>query len=127
MKKFLLTSCALVFALSLWAQERTVSGKVSSAEDGSALPGVNVIVKGTTNGTVTDADGNYTLPVPSSGGSLIFSFIGLKTAEIIIGERSTVDIQLSLDVTQLSEVVVTGTGMATEKKKLAISVESITS
>ncbi len=112
MKKFLLVCFSFVFALSVWAQDRVVSGKVTSTEDGTALPGVNVVLKGTTNGTVTDADGNYRLTIPSAGGSLVFSFIGLTTQEIAIGDRSTVDISLGLDVTQLGEVVVTGQGIA---------------
>jgi TonB-dependent starch-binding outer membrane protein SusC len=128
MKKFLLLCSAVVFALSsAWAQERTVSGKVTSSEDGSSLPGVNVVIRGTTNGTVTDADGNFKLSVPSEGGALVFSFIGLQTSEIAIGDRSVVDVSLALDITQLSEVVVTGVGVATDKKKLGISVESISS
>ena len=127
MKKIVLLCFSFVFVLSAWAQERMVNGKVSSQEDGSALPGVNVVVKGTTNGTVTDVDGNYKLSVPAGGASLVFSFIGLATQEIPIGERSVIDIGLSLDVKQLSEVVVTGTGVATEKRKLAISVETINS
>ncbi len=127
MKKYLLTCFALVLALSLWAQDRTVSGKVTATEDGSALPGVNVVVKGTTNGTVTDVDGNYKLTISGSGSSLVFSFIGLQTSEVPIGERTVVDVSLGLDVTQLSEVVVTGVGIATEKRKVAIDVTSISS
>jgi hypothetical protein len=84
------------------------------------------VLKGTTNGTVTDSDGNYKLNIPSSGGSLTFSFIGLSSQEIPIGERAVIDVSLSLDIQQLSEVVVTGTGVATEKRKLAIAVESVT-
>jgi TonB-linked SusC/RagA family outer membrane protein len=126
MKKILLLCFSFVFALSTaWAQERVVTGKVSATEDGSSLPGVNVVLKGTTNGTVTDSNGSYKLNIPSSGGSLVFSFIGLQTQEIPIGERNVVDVGLALDVQQLSEVVVTGTGIATDKKKLAISVESV--
>jgi TonB-dependent starch-binding outer membrane protein SusC len=125
MKKFLLLCFSFVFVLSAWAQDRVITGKVSSSEDGSALPGVNVVVKGTTNGTVTDADGKYSLSIPSSGGSLVFSFIGLKTSEVPIGERSIVDVQLGLDVTQLSEIVVTGVGVATEKRKLPIEVATM--
>src|SRR5258706_1344800 len=126
MKKVLL-ACFLwfVFVLSVWAQERAVSGKVTSAEDGLSLPGVNVVLKGTTNGSVTDSDGNYKLTVPSSGGSLVFSFIGLQTTEIPIGDRSIVDVSLTLDVKQLSEIIVPGTGVAVEKRILAISVESV--
>ncbi|MCE2734297.1 MAG: SusC/RagA family TonB-linked outer membrane protein [Flammeovirgaceae bacterium] len=126
MKKFLLLCSMLVFVYSYaMAQERTVSGRVTSAEDGSSLPGVNVVVKGSTIGTVTDADGNYKLSVPSTGGALVFSFIGLKTSEVEIGERSVVDIALSLDVTQLSEVVVTAQGIARDKKALGYAVSSV--
>jgi TonB-linked SusC/RagA family outer membrane protein len=126
MKKFLLLCSAVVFALSsAWAQERTVSGKVTSTEDGSALPGVNVVIKGTTTGTVTDADGNYRLSVPPDGGALVFSFIGLQSAEIAIGDRSVVDVSLSLDVLQLSEVVVTAQGIARDKKALGYAVSSV--
>ncbi|HMI66299.1 MAG TPA: carboxypeptidase-like regulatory domain-containing protein [Cyclobacteriaceae bacterium] len=74
MKKLLLVCFSFVFVLSAWAQERVVTGKLTSKEDGAALPGVNVIVKGTTNGTVTDADGKYRISVPSSGATLVFSF-----------------------------------------------------
>jgi TonB-linked SusC/RagA family outer membrane protein len=127
MKKFLLTCFALVFALSLWAQERTITGKVASAEDGTPLPGVNVVVKGTTNGTVTDADGNFSLSIPNSGAALVFSFIGLQTQEVLIGERSVVDVTLSLDVQQLSEVVVTSLGIEREKKALGYAVATVNS
>lgn len=106
----LLFSCICCIGIA-WAQERTVSGRVTSVEDGSPLPGVNVVLKGTSNGTATDADGMYRLTgIPASGGSLVFSFIGLQSSEVAIGERTVVDVSLSLDVTQLSEVVVTGYG-----------------
>lgn len=110
MKKSLLLCFSFAFVLSAWAQDRVVSGKVTSAEDGTTLPGVNVVLKGTTNGTVTDSDGNFKLTVPASGGTLIFSFIGLQKQEIVIGERSVVDVALGLDIQQLSEVIVTGYG-----------------
>ncbi|MFZ5972847.1 MAG: SusC/RagA family TonB-linked outer membrane protein [Bacteroidota bacterium] len=119
-----LALCLSLLALGAMAQERTVSGKVTSAEDGSAIPGVNVVLKGTTTGTTTDADGGYRLSVPSSGGTLVFSFIGLETKEVAIGERTTVDVALGMDVTQLSEVVVVGYGTQT-RKELAGSIASI--
>ncbi len=125
MKKFLLLCFSLAFVFTVWAQERTVSGRVTSTEDGTPLPGVNVVVKGTATGTVTDANGRYTLSVPSSGGALVFSFIGLQTQEVPIGERSVVDVSLALDVTQLSEVVVTGQGIQREKKALGYAVASV--
>lgn len=125
MKKFLLVCFSFCFVLSVWAQERVITGRVTSSDDGSALPGVNVVVKGTTNGTVTDSDGKFSLSIPSSSSELVFSFIGLKTTEVLVGERSTIDVQLGLDVTQLSEIVVTGVGVATEKRKLPIDVASM--
>ncbi|HMI68262.1 MAG TPA: TonB-dependent receptor plug domain-containing protein, partial [Cyclobacteriaceae bacterium] len=125
--KNVLLACFLLFVFvpGVLAQERVVSGKVTSAEDGLSLPGVNVVLKGTSSGSVTDSDGNYKLTVPASGGSLVFSFIGLQTAEVSIGERSVVDVSLMLDVKQLSEIIVTGTGVGVEKRKLAIAVESV--
>lgn len=125
MKKFLLMCFSFGFALSVWAQDRVVTGKLTSSEDGSALPGVNVLIKGTTTGTVTDAEGKYTLSAPSTGGVLVFSFIGLKTQEVAIGERSVLDVQLESDIAQLSEVVVTAQGIQTEKRGLGYAVSSV--
>ena len=127
MKKFLLLCFSFVFVLSAWAQERVVSGKVTAQEDASSLPGVNVVLKGTTNGTVTDSDGNFKLNVPAAGGSLVFSFIGLQTSEIVIGDRTVIDVSLGLDIQQLSEVVVTAVGIQREKKALGYSVATINS
>lgn len=127
-KSLLLFFVLLVLSAQLWAQDRAVTGKVTSSEDGSALPGVNVVIKGTSNGTVTDSEGNFRLTgVPASGGSLVFSFIGLQSKEVVIGERSVIDVSLSLDVQQLSEVVVTAIGIEREKKALGYSVATISS
>lgn len=126
MKKFLLTCFTLAVVLLAQAQERTVTGKVTSAEDGTPLPGVSVLLKGTTTGTATDAEGNFSLSVPSTGGSLVFSFIGLETREIEIGERTVINVALGLDITQLSEVVVVGYGTQ-ERKELTGSVASVSS
>ena len=115
------------FVLTVWAQERTISGRVTSTEDGSALPGVNVILKGTSSGTATDSDGRYTLSVPSSGGVLVFSFIGLESREIQIGDRAVIDISLALDATELSEVVVTALGVQREQKALGYATTTISS
>ncbi len=110
MKKILLTCVTLVFVLHSWAQERTVTGKVSSVEDGSALPGVNVVVKGTTNGTVTDADGTYLISAPTGDVTLVFSFVGLKTVEVLVGTQAAISVQMEPDFTQLTELVVVGYG-----------------
>lgn len=128
MKKYLLLSTVFVFALfsnESWAQERTISGNVTSVEDGTTMPGVNVVLKGTTNGTITDVDGNYKLSVPSEGGILLFSFVGLNTEEVEIGTRSVIDLAMSTDVQQLSEVVVTALGISRDKASLGYSVQKV--
>ncbi len=120
MRKVLLLSLALLFAAGMaLAQDRTVSGKVTSAEDGSPVPGANVVLKGTTNGVVTDMDGNYKLSVPDDGGVLVFSFIGMKTKEVEIGSQSVIDVVLESDAEQLAEVVVTGYSTVSQQKNVA--------
>ncbi|GIV36833.1 MAG: SusC/RagA family TonB-linked outer membrane protein [Cyclobacteriaceae bacterium] len=127
MQKFLPLFVSVIFsALALQAQERVVRGKVTSAEDGSPLPGVNVIVKGTTVGTSTDSDGNYSISVPASGNTLVFSFIGLLETEVAIGARTVIDVQMQPDVKQLSEIVITGYG-TTLKKEFSGSAANISS
>ena len=115
----------LFLATNLWAQDRTISGTVSSEEDGSGLPGVNVILQGTTTGTTTDIDGNFRLDVPTDGGVLVFSFIGLSAQEIEIGTRSVIDVVMSSDVEELQEVVVTALGITKEKAALGYAVTSV--
>ncbi len=88
---------------------RVIRGQVKDAQ-GENLPGVNVTVKGTTDGTVTDGEGNYTLTTPIEKPELIFSFIGLQTAEVAATDKKTVDVTLEEDTGQLSEIVVTGYG-----------------
>jgi TonB-linked SusC/RagA family outer membrane protein len=126
MKRFLrIVSLSLFFSVPIlvWAQERVVTGRVTSSDDGSTLPGVNVVVKGTTVGTVTDAEGSYRITAPESG-TLVFSFVGFQTLEIPIGTQSVVNAQLRMDVTQLGEVIVTGYGVQ-EKRKLATAISSV--
>src|SRR5688500_2390518 len=128
MKRILLLFLTIVSMLGsadLWAQNRTVSGRVTSVEDGSGLPGVNVVLQGTTTGTVTDVSGNYTLSVAGETGTLIFSFIGYETLEIEIGVRTTIDVQMQQDVTQLSEIIVTGANIERERKSLGYRIESV--
>lgn len=122
---WLIFAAGIIFSFPANAQERTVTGKVSSADDGSSLPGVNVILKGTSTGVVTDAQGNYSIPVSSSGGTLIFSFIGFQTQEVEIGARTEISVQMSVDVTQLSEVVVTSFGIEKSKQSLGYAVQSV--
>jgi TonB-linked SusC/RagA family outer membrane protein len=126
MKKILLASIlCLVHICVVWAQERRVTGKVTASEDGVALPGVNVVVKGTSLGTVTNTEGVYTLNVPPESTTLIFSFIGLITQEIEVGGRTVIDLQMTQDVQQLGEVVVTAVGIERERRALGYSVETV--
>ncbi len=106
------------------AQERTITGKVTSADDGSTLPGVSIIVKGTTMGTITDIDGKYSISVPSDATTLLYSFIGMITEEMIIGEQTVIDMVLVSDILGLNEVVVIGYG-TTKKGDATGSVTAI--
>ncbi len=126
MKRILLLNLVflLVAGASLQAQDRTVSGKITD-DNGEALPGVNVILKGTTSGTTSDLDGNYRISVPSDGGTLVLSFIGYATQEVEIGARSVVDITLSTDVQELTEVVVTAQGIEQDRKSLGYAVSTV--
>lgn len=103
----------------------TVTGKVTD-ESGSALPGVNIIEKGTTNGTVSDVDGNYRLTVSSSEAVLVFSFVGTVSQQIPVGNRGEINIRLVSDAATLSEVVVVGYGTQ-EKRDVTGSVASVSS
>lgn len=111
-KNLQLISCfcvAILFSLESFAQNRTVSGTVVEA-NGTGLPGVNVIVKGTNKGTTTDIDGKYSVTVSSDNDVLIFSFVGMLNEEVTVGARSTLDITMEEDSEVLDEVVVVGYG-----------------
>jgi TonB-linked SusC/RagA family outer membrane protein len=123
MKKLLLMLSFFLIASYSWAQDRTVSGKVVD-EDGP-LPGVNVIVKGSTLGTTTDLDGNYKLSVPSDAETLVFTYIGFEKMEVAIGSKSVIDVTLQPDVQQLGEVVVTALGVSREKRSIGYSTQSV--
>ena len=98
-----------------WAQDRQVSGRITSQEDGSAVPGVNVVVEGTTKGTTSDVDGNYSIQLTPSENTLVFSFVGFKPSIIQVDSRSVVDVVLEPDITSLDEIVVVGYGTQREK------------
>lgn len=112
-------------ATTVRAQNRIMTGKVTSVEDNTPLPGVNVLIRGTSIGTTTDADGNYRLGIRDDNDVLVFSFIGFATEEIIAGSRSLLDVTMSQDITQLSEVVITALGISQEKKGLGYSVQEV--
>lgn len=109
-----------------FAQSRQVSGKVTSAADGSPLSGVSITVAGSTSATQTDGSGNYSINVAGDG-TLVFTYIGFTAQRVNVNSRSIVNIALQSMETSLDEVVVTGVGIATSKKKVAFSVESVDS
>ncbi|MHA6248839.1 SusC/RagA family TonB-linked outer membrane protein [Pontibacter sp. CAU 1760] len=125
MKKNVLLSFLLVFALvsSVLAQAQTVSGRVTAASDGSALPGVTVLEKGTTNGVTTGINGEYSLNVGANA-TLVFRFVGMLAQEVPVNGRSTVNVRLATDQKQLEEVVVVGYGTQ-EKRDVTGSIASV--
>jgi TonB-dependent starch-binding outer membrane protein SusC len=106
----ILTVLAMVIGQQVYAQAKTVKGVVTSKEDGGTMPGVNVVVKGTTTGSVTDINGAYSITVPVDAGTLVFSFIGMKTIEIPVENRTVIDVVMEPDVIDLDEVLVVGYG-----------------
>jgi len=114
-KSILMTLALLLFNTITFAQQKTISGKVTDSSN-EPTPGVSVVVKGTTIGTITDIDGNYSLTVTDASSELVFSFIGMKSQTIKIGSQSTINVMMEADVSDLEEVVVVGYGV--QKKKL---------
>ncbi|MFZ5429823.1 MAG: SusC/RagA family TonB-linked outer membrane protein [Bacteroidota bacterium] len=111
-KVVILLSCFFLLGLiGVYGQTRTITGKVVSSDDNSPIPGVSVSVKGTTLGTVTNMDGNYTLSVPQTATALMFSFVGYRTVEAAIENRTSIDVILPVDVFAVDEVVVVGYGV----------------
>ena len=127
MKRTLLLSLLLLLTLAVrsWAQTRQVAGRVLDKSNNEGLPGVSVIVKGTTTGTATDADGRFELNVSGAAATLQFKYLGYITAEQAIGTSGPVNISMSLDNKQLDEVMVTALGISREKRALGFAVSEV--
>lgn len=123
MKKLLLMLLLCIGYRAVFAQQ-TISGTVTSGLDGEGLPGVSIVVKGTTIGTTTNVEGEYQLQIPADAETLVYSFIGYQTYEEAIGNKSIMDVVLYEDVQSLQEVVVVGYGTAT-RKELTGAVSSV--
>ncbi|MCM8567804.1 SusC/RagA family TonB-linked outer membrane protein [Gramella jeungdoensis] len=116
----------LAFVVQIsFAQQQTITGTVTD-EDGLPLPGVNIVIKGTSTGVQTDFDGNYSIEA-EQGEVLVFSFVGLETAEYPVGSSNTIDVVLKADAAQLQEVVVTALGIKRDEKKLTYASQNVKS
>jgi TonB-linked SusC/RagA family outer membrane protein len=120
-----LPSYATAINMKMPVADRTITGQVTSKSDGAGMPGVNILIKGSTNGTTTDADGRFTLNVASSDQVLIFSYIGYTSQELVVGNQSVFNISLEEGNETLQEVVVTALGIGKDKAKLGYSVGEV--
>ena len=126
MKKMLLfiSLLLIVTGINAFSQDRQISGKVTSTEDGSPLPGVNIAVRGTNRGTTTGADGSYRINVDGQS-TLVFSFVGFQAQTISVVDRTTINVVLATEIGSLEEVVVTALGITREKKSLGYASQEV--
>ena len=118
--------CVFAGTSVLLAQTRVITGTVTSATEGEgALPGVTVLVKGTTIGAITDLNGRYSVTAPTTATTLVFSYVGMETLEVEIGSRSVVDVQLKSTLVGLNEVVVTAFGIKRQAKELGVATAQV--
>ena len=124
--KHLFLSCLILFSCTLlMAQERIIKGRVSSTINSEGLPGVNVLLKDTNNGVVTNTNGYYEIAVPGPEAVLVFSFVGYISEEVKVGNRQTIDLRLAEDLEQLGEVVISGTRRAEKITETPATIEVI--
>ena len=125
MRKLSLLLVMLIFASAQLLAQRTITGKVTDANDGNSIPGVQVVVKGTTTGTVTDLDGKYSVRTPKNDGVLVFSYMGKKTIEIVLTTSNVVDVAMESSNKETEGVVVTALGISREKKSLGYATQEV--
>ena len=121
----IMTLASLCFAVGAWAQDLTVSGKVTD-KSGEPLIGVYVLLQGTTSGTSTDVDGNYTLTVPSDA-TLMYSLIGYRVAQVPVQGRAVLNVVLEEDAVMLDDVVVTAMGLSKSEKAIGYASTTVKS
>ncbi len=115
------------FTISSWAQETAITGTVTDMRDGKTIPGASIQVKGTDQGTITGADGTYRIVSADPNPTLIFSFVGMRTYEVVASQRSVIDVQMEEDVRQLQEVVVSALAIEKDRDKVGSASTQITS
>lgn len=114
----------ILFTVQAFSQNQTITGKVTSSEDGSAIPGASVTIKGTTKGANTNADGKYSIVAPQ-GATLVFSFVGMESQQIKVGTSTVIDVVLNGVASQLNEVVVTAFNISKDKKTLGYATQQV--
>jgi iron complex outermembrane recepter protein len=124
LNRIFLTGLLFIIGVSSYAQSFRITGIVTEAGNGNAIPGVSVLVKGSSNGTITDIDGKFILDA-SQDAVLVLSFIGFQKQEVAVGGQSSLSIKLKEDTGQLNEVVITALGVSKEKRQLGYSVTDI--
>jgi hypothetical protein len=115
----------LIMGMQVVFAQKTITGKVTSSEDSTSVPGATVLVKGTTIGVITDADGRYMLTIPKDRNVILVSFVGMKTMEISIGDGTVFNIVLYPSIQELEGVVVTALGIPREKKSLGYATQEV--
>ncbi|GET24303.1 SusC/RagA family TonB-linked outer membrane protein [Prolixibacter sp. NT017] len=125
MRKIVLAFGVCLALISSAYAQHTVTGTVVSESDGQPIPGLTVVEKGVNNGTITDADGNYSITVQSGDATLVFSFVSMETQEIPVNGRSTIDVTMKSKDVAVDEVVVTALGVTREKKSLGYAVSEV--
>ena len=115
---------ALLASVAIQAQEVTVTGTVTSAEDDEPIPGVNVVIQGTSTGITSDFDGNYSIDV-NKGAVLIFSSIGFAEQKITVGDNTTINVQLAESSESLDEVIVTALGISRKEQSLGYAISKV--
>ncbi|HSO85826.1 MAG TPA: carboxypeptidase-like regulatory domain-containing protein, partial [Draconibacterium sp.] len=129
MKKiaFFLSILLFMGTLAVNGQTKEMTGKVTSSDDGMPIPGVSIAVKGTTLGTITNLDGDYTLQVPQDAETLIFSFVGMITQEISIAGKNNINVILEPLTIGVDEVVVTAMGINRPKREMTYQTQNVKS
>jgi iron complex outermembrane receptor protein len=125
--KVLIVAVLTVIGNLCFAQQATIKGKVISNEDNNGIPGVTVLIKGTIKGTITDVDGNYAIAGVDVKDTLVFSYVGYETREIAAGNRSVIDVVMSVSISELKEYVVTALGVKRQEREIGYSTERVES
>ncbi len=120
----MLLFCVIALSSMSALAQQTVTGVISD-DSGELLPGASVSIKGTAQGTITDIDGNYSIDVPDASSTLVYSFVGMETQEIVVGNKSTIDVSLATSSIGIEDVVVTALGISREKKALGYAVDEV--